>query len=101
MSGPDRQDAARLPPHSLAKRMVARHCRAQFTIFRDAPMSTALKDQIYGLIEQFNKKGADLTDATTLDGDLELDSIDRKSVAEGKSVAGLLEIGDRRHDKKK
>src|SRR3546814_13850806 len=75
MSGPDRQDAARLPPHSLAKRMVARHCRAQFTIFRDAPMSTALKDQIYGLIETFNKKGADLTDATTFAGDLEWDSL--------------------------
>jgi acyl carrier protein len=38
-------------------------------------MSTALKDQIYGLITPFNKKGVDLTDATTFAGDLEWDSL--------------------------
>lgn len=38
-------------------------------------MSTALKDQIYGLITPFNKKGVELTDATTFAGDLEWDSL--------------------------
>ena len=38
-------------------------------------MSTALKDQIYGLITPFNKKGVALTDATTFAGDLEWDSL--------------------------
>ena len=38
-------------------------------------MSTALKDQIFGLIEPFNKKGVALTDATTFAGDLEWDSL--------------------------
>src|SRR3546814_2792179 len=32
MSGQYRQDAARLPPQSLAKRRMARHARAQFII---------------------------------------------------------------------
>jgi len=38
-------------------------------------MSTALTDQIHGLIEPFNKKGVELTDATTFAGDLEWDSL--------------------------
>ena len=38
-------------------------------------MSTPLKDQIYGLIGPFNKKGVDLGDATTFAGDLEWDSL--------------------------
>ena len=38
-------------------------------------MSTALTDQIFGLIEPFNKKGVALTDATTFAGDLEWDSL--------------------------
>ncbi len=43
--------------------------------FRDKSMSTALSDQIYGLIEPFNKKGVALTDATSFAGDLEWDSL--------------------------
>ena len=35
----------------------------------------SLKDQIYGLIDPFNKKGVGLTDATTFAGDLEWDSL--------------------------
>src|SRR5690606_32403469 len=71
-----RQDAARLPPQSLAKRRQARHSRAQTLPFSGrTPMSTALTDQIYGLIEPFNKKGVELTDATTFAGDLEWDSL--------------------------
>jgi acyl carrier protein len=38
-------------------------------------MTTATRDQIYGLIEPFNKKGIDLTDAATFAGDLEWDSL--------------------------
>ena len=38
-------------------------------------MSTALRDQIFGLIAPFNKKGVELTDATTFAGDLEFDSL--------------------------
>ena len=38
-------------------------------------MSTALRDQIFGLIGPFNKKGVELTDATTFAGDLEWDSL--------------------------
>ena len=38
-------------------------------------MSTALTDQIHGLIGPFNKKGVELTDATTFAGDLEWDSL--------------------------
>jgi acyl carrier protein len=38
-------------------------------------MSTALTEQIHGLIEPFNKKGIALTDATTFAGDLEWDSL--------------------------
>ena len=38
-------------------------------------MSDASKDQIYALIEPFNKKGVALTDATTFAGDLEWDSL--------------------------
>lgn len=38
-------------------------------------MSTALTDQIFGLIAPFNKKGVPLTDATTFAGDLEWDSL--------------------------
>lgn len=38
-------------------------------------MSTALTNQIYGLIAPFNKKGVELTDATTFAGDLEWDSL--------------------------
>ena len=38
-------------------------------------MSTALTDQIFGLIEPFNKKGVELTEATTFQGDLEWDSL--------------------------
>ncbi len=34
-----------------------------------------LREQIYGLIEPFNKKGTSLTDATTFAGDLEWDSL--------------------------
>src|SRR3546814_14627377 len=39
------------------------------------PICTALKEQIYGLIAPFNKKGVELTDATTFAGDLEWDSL--------------------------
>ena len=38
-------------------------------------MSDTLKDHIYGLIAPFNKKGVELTDATTFAGDLEWDSL--------------------------
>ena len=38
-------------------------------------MSTALRDQIFGLIGPFNKKGIELTDTTTFAGDLEWDSL--------------------------
>ena len=38
-------------------------------------MSTALTDQIFGLIEPFNKKGVALSEATTFQGDLEWDSL--------------------------
>lgn len=38
-------------------------------------MSEAMRDQIFGLIEPFNKKGVALTDATTFAGDLEWDSL--------------------------
>ncbi len=38
-------------------------------------MSDALKDEIYGLIGPFNKKGVALTDTTTFAGDLEWDSL--------------------------
>ena len=38
-------------------------------------MSTALRDQIFGLIEPFNKKGIAITDASTFAGDLEFDSL--------------------------
>ena len=38
-------------------------------------MSDTPKDQIYGLIAPFNKKGVALTDATTFAGDLEWDSL--------------------------
>jgi acyl carrier protein len=38
-------------------------------------MSTALRDQIFGLIGPFNKKGVELSDATTFAGDLEWDSL--------------------------
>ena len=38
-------------------------------------MSTALRDQIFGLIEPFNKKGVTLTDGTSFAGDLEFDSL--------------------------
>ncbi|KTE34321.1 MULTISPECIES: acyl carrier protein [unclassified Sphingopyxis] len=36
---------------------------------------SSLKDQIHGLIAPFNKKGVELTDATTFAGDLEWDSL--------------------------
>jgi acyl carrier protein len=42
---------------------------------RDAMMSDASKDQIYALIEPFNKKGVALADSTTFAGDLEWDSL--------------------------
>ena len=38
-------------------------------------MSTALTDQIHGLIAPFNKKSVELSDATTFAGDLEWDSL--------------------------
>ena len=38
-------------------------------------MSTAPRDQIFGLIGPFNKKGVELTEATTFAGDLEWDSL--------------------------
>ena len=38
-------------------------------------MSTALRDQIFGLTSPFNKKGVELTGATTFAGDLEWDSL--------------------------
>jgi acyl carrier protein len=70
------QDAARIPPHSLAKQGTARHARAQHSFFKGrTPMSTALTDQIHGLIAPFNKKGVELSDATTFAGDLEWDSL--------------------------
>ena len=36
---------------------------------------SSLTDQIHGLIAPFNKKGVELTDATTFAGDLEWDSL--------------------------
>jgi acyl carrier protein len=42
---------------------------------RDATMSDALQDQIFELIAPFNKKGVELTEATTFAGDLEWDSL--------------------------
>jgi acyl carrier protein len=39
-----------------------------------APMSE-LRDQIFGLIQPFNKKGVELTDATSFAADLEWDSL--------------------------
>ena len=38
-------------------------------------MSDALQDQIYALIEPFNKKGVALADTTSFAGDLEWDSL--------------------------
>ena len=38
-------------------------------------MSTALRDQIFGLITPFNKKGIAIADTTTFAGDLEFDSL--------------------------
>lgn len=38
-------------------------------------MSDTLRDQIFTLIAPFNKKGVDVTDATTFAGDLEWDSL--------------------------
>lgn len=38
-------------------------------------MTSAHRDQIHALITPFNKKGVDLTDATTFAGDLEWDSL--------------------------
>lgn len=38
-------------------------------------MTTPQRDQIYDLITPFNKKGVELTDATTFAGDLEWDSL--------------------------
>ncbi len=38
-------------------------------------MSTALTNQIYGLIEPFNKKGVAIGDDTTFANDLEFDSL--------------------------
>ena len=38
-------------------------------------MSSAVRDQILGLIEPFNKKGVELSDDTTFAGDLEWDSL--------------------------
>ena len=48
---------------------------ATFFLYGTHHMSTALTDQIYGLIAPFNKKGVELTDATTFAGDLEWDSL--------------------------
>jgi acyl carrier protein len=75
MPGVDRQDAARLPPQSLAKEPWSRHVRAIFPLLGRTEMSTALRETIHGLIEPFNKKGVELTDATTFAGDLEWDSL--------------------------
>ena len=36
---------------------------------------TAVRDQVFALIEPFNKKGVTLSDATTFAGDLEWDSL--------------------------
>jgi acyl carrier protein len=49
--------------------------RAATPTCRDAMMSDTLQDQIYGLIEPFNKKGVALTNASTFAGDLEWDSL--------------------------
>jgi acyl carrier protein len=69
-----RQEAAPIPPQRLANAVRTRHsgCIANN---RDATMSDALKDEIYGLIGPFNKKGVALTDTTTFAGDLEWDSL--------------------------
>src|SRR3546814_200993 len=48
---------------------------ATLFLYRTHPMSTALRDQIFGLIAPFNKKGVELTDTTTFAGDLEWDSL--------------------------
>ena len=70
-----RQDAALFPPHSLANREASRHAARNFIHYGTHHMSTALRDQIFGLIGPFNKKGVELTDATTFAGDLEWDSL--------------------------
>src|SRR5690606_40305559 len=54
---------------------IAAFPRATFYHYGTHPMSTALRDQIFGLITPFNKKGVELTDATTFAGDLEWDSL--------------------------
>jgi acyl carrier protein len=74
MSASHGQDAAPIPPQSLAIRGRKRHA-GRTTLFRDATMSDTLRDQIFDLIEPFNKKGAELTDDSTFAGDLEWDSL--------------------------
>jgi acyl carrier protein len=56
-------------------RIIAPFPRATSFLYGTHQMSTALTDQIYGLIAPFNKKGIALTDATTFAGDLEWDSL--------------------------
>lgn len=75
MKSRQRQDAALFPPHSLAKRKPSRHAARNFFHYGTHHMSTALTDKIFGLIGPFNKKGVELTDATTFAGDLEWDSL--------------------------
>ena len=75
MTAPLGQDAAPIVPQSLAKRAVRRHASRIKPRGWDAAMSEAMRDQIFGLIEPFNKKGVALTDATTFAGDLEWDSL--------------------------
>jgi acyl carrier protein len=75
MKSHQRQDAALFPPHSLANRKPSRHAARNFILYGTHHMSTALRDQIFGLIAPFNKKGVELTDATTFAGDLEWDSL--------------------------
>src|SRR3546814_15570193 len=59
----------------LMKRRPPRYTRTDTLFPYPTLFRSALKDQIHGLIEPVNKKGAALTDTTTFAGDLEWDSL--------------------------
>jgi acyl carrier protein len=62
-------------PQSLANCWGKRHSGRSYFALQDAIMTDAVRDQLLTLIEPFNKKGVDVTDATTFAGDLEWDSL--------------------------
>lgn len=75
MKSRQRQDAALFPPHSLANREPSRHAARNFFPLWDAPHEHRPARPDFRLIAPFNKKGVELTDATTFAGDLEWDSL--------------------------